>query len=209
MKRWIAFILCLLLLLSAGCTFLKKETITPEKDPEPVGEEPSAEQPVEPDAPIEPVEPDEPAAPSEPDAPAAAVEGGLTFEAVTLDGKPIDSSIFKDYDLVILNCWAEWCGPCVGELPELERIHQEYPNVLILGVLSFSYDLEGAKQTLRDAGVTYPAFEPTGELAERVNTFNAIPTTMFFDKNGVELREPIVGSGSYDDWKAVIEELLP
>ena len=145
----------------------------------------------------------------EPAADAPEQTGALSFQTVTLSGEPIDSSIIGDYDLVIVNCWAEWCGPCVGEMPELEKLHQNYPNVLLLGVLSFSDDLEGAKQTVRDTGVTYPVFEPSGSLVERISTFNAIPATMFFDKEGRELCDPVIGSQNYEGWKKIVEDLLP
>ncbi|MBQ5991037.1 MAG: TlpA family protein disulfide reductase [Clostridia bacterium] len=182
MKRILIFALGMLLLLSFGCAIKQPET-EPAKTPEPVAT----------------------------NAPEPSAEGGpeLVFDTVTLYGEPISSDILHEYDLVIVNCWAEWCGPCVGELPELERIHREYPNVLILGVLSFSNDPEGAKETLRDAGVTYPAFEPAGTLIDLVSQFDAIPTTMFFDSTGNQIADTIVGSMNYNQWKAVVEDLLP
>ncbi len=192
MKRILIFALGMLLLLSFGCAIKQPET-EPAKTPEPVATNAPEPEPVVTNAP-------EPSA-----------EGGpeLVFDTVTLYGEPISSDILHEYDLVIVNCWAEWCGPCVGELPELERIHREYPNVLILGVLSFSNDPEGAKATLRDAGVTYPAFEPAGTLIDLVSQFDAIPTTMFFDSTGNQIADPIVGSMNYNQWKAVVEDLLP
>ena len=136
-------------------------------------------------------------------------EADLSFDTVTVFGDPIDSKNLKEYDLVVVNCWAEWCGPCIGEMPELERIHQEYPNVLLLGVLSFSHSLESAKATIKDTGVTYPVIEPAGTLVELVNRFDAIPATMFFDGTGREIAKPQVGRMSYEEWKAIVEELLP
>ena len=197
MKRILILGLSLLLLLSAGCIFAVK--------PEP--EETEVTEPVVSEAPeTEEPERTEPFVIEEP-----AQEKGveLSFDTVTLYGDPISTDVLHEYDLIIVNCWAEWCGPCVGELPELERIYEEYPNVLILGVLSFSYDMDGAKAVLAESGVTYPAFEPAGTLIARVATFNAIPTTMFFDRHGNEIAEPIVGSMDYDGWKTTVEGLLP
>ena len=193
MKRFLPILFCLLLITLAACRL-------PAVEPEPAATDVPA-------ATDEPVATDAPAVTDAPEAPQA--QGDLVFDTVTLSGEPIDSSILHDYDLIIVNCWAEWCGPCVGELPELERIYEEYPNVLILGVLSFSYDMAGAKAVLADAGVTYPAFEPAGTLIARVETFDAIPTTMFFDRSGNEIAEPIVGSMDYNGWKTTVEGLLP
>lgn len=136
-------------------------------------------------------------------------EAGLSFDTVTVFGDPISTENLHEYDLVIVNCWAEWCGPCVGEMPELERIHQEYPNVLLIGMLSFSDNVDGAKATISDTGVTYPVILPAGTLMKLLERFDAIPSTVFYDNTGEEIAEPVIGSRSYEEWKAIIEDLLP
>lgn len=179
MKRFLSILLCLLLL-TIGCTAK-------------TGEEPAAtEAPVVTDAPAEPQ--------GEPD---------LVFDTVTLYGEPIDSGIVKDYDLVVVNFWADWCGWCVYEMPALQRIHEEYPNVLILGVLSFPNSLEDSLGILADNSITFPTLEPAGTLIDAANALTAFPTTMFFDNAGREIAEPIVGAQDYDGWKTTVEGLLP
>ena len=180
MRRILILGLCFLLILPFGCTAKK-----------------------------EPAAPAETGAPAEQTAPNGAFNTEMIFSGTTLDGDPIDQTIFESYDLIIVNCWAEWCGPCVAEMPELEKLHQNYPNVLILGVLIGTNSIEAAKATLRDAGVTYPVMEPTGKVIDLVNRFDAIPATMFFDGTGKEIADPIVGSMSYSEWKEVVEDLLP
>ena len=133
----------------------------------------------------------------------------MIFSGTTLDGDPIDQTIFESYDLIIVNCWAEWCGPCVAEMPELEKLHQNYPNVLILGVLIGTNSIEAAKATLSDCGVTYPTLEPAGGLVELSMRSMYIPATYFFDKNGDEIRGEVVGGQNYDQWKEIVEDLLP
>lgn len=202
MKKWIILALCLLFVLSAGCKQPGSHT-EPEpietKEPEPVVTE-------EPAVTAEPVVTDAPAS-EEPDETTGTV-GDLTFKTNTLFGEPIAADIIKDYDLVIVNFWAEWCGPCVGELPELERIHQEYPNVLILGVLSGTDSVRNAKDTLKSAGVTYPTLEASGKLAALSRRSQYIPATYFFDNEGHEIGSPIIGSQDYEGWKATVEEFL-
>lgn len=196
MKRILVLGLCVLLL-SLGCA----RTAAPE--PQTAETEPTAV----PEAPTETEAPVETETPTETEAPQA--EPDLAFDTVTLFGDPINTENLHEYDLIVVNCWAEWCPPCVGEMPELERIHQEFPNVLLLGVLSFSYDMDGAKETVSDTGVTYPVLEPAGTLVKLVNRFDAIPATMFFDSTGNEIANPIVGAMNYQQWKSVIEGLLP
>ncbi len=199
MKRMIPILLAALFLLCAGCEQRKKVTI-PESGPEQV-------EPVVPEAPVEPAEPETPVEPEQPTAPQA--QGDLVFDTVTLYGDPISSDMVKDYDLVLVNFWADWCGWCVYEMPELERIHQEYPNVLILGVLSFPNSMDDSLQILKDNNITFLTLEPAGTLVETANGLMAFPTTLFFDRNGNAVGEPIEGAQDYDGWKAIVESLLP
>ena len=201
MKKLFAFIVCILMIAAFACakpaapeaqTPTEAPTAVPTEQPkktEPVPEatEPTQEQPEESDAPVEP---------------------DLVFSATTLDGEAIDSTAFQNYDLVIVNCWAEWCGPCVAEMPALEKIHQEYPNVLIIGVLVASNSLDEAKATIESTGVTYAIVEPTGDLEALSMRSMYIPATYFYDRNGNELGDGIVGGQSYEQWKTAVESYL-
>ncbi|MBR4907142.1 MAG: redoxin domain-containing protein [Clostridia bacterium] len=152
------------------------------------------------------VEP-EPTATDAPDEPQG--QGDLVFNTTTLYGEPIGSDMIKDYDLVVVNFWADWCGWCVYEMPELERIHQEYPNVLLLGVLAFPNSMDDSLQILKDNNITFLTLEPAGTLVDLANGLDAFPTTYFFDRNGNSIGEPVVGAQDYDGWKATVEGLLP
>ena len=136
-------------------------------------------------------------------------EPKLSFETTTLEGKSIDDSIMGKYDLVWVNVWAEWCGPCVSELPELQRIHEAYPNVLILGVW-VGYDKEGALSTAENADVTYPLLNPDydGSLYYYMNKADAIPASYFFDRDGKKIGEDYIGSRDYYSWKYIVDEML-
>lgn len=198
MKRMIPILLAALFLLCAGCEQRKKVTI-PESGPEQV-------EPAVPEAPVEPAEPETPVEPEQPSAPQA--QGELVFDTVTLYGEAISSDMIRDYDLVLVNFWADWCGWCVYEMPELERIHQEYPNVLMLGVLSFPNSMDDSLQILKENNITFLTLEPDGTLVDMANGLEAFPTTMFFDRNGNSIGEPVVGAQDYDGWKATVENML-
>lgn len=210
MKRTFLIGLCLVFCLAA--------CVRPAPAPQPAeapsaAPEPAADATAAPtDAPEEPAKTTE--APAEtvkaPAETALASEADLYFSTTTLDGTAITSDILKDYDLVVLNFWAEWCGPCVGELPALEQIHKDHPNVLILGAW-VGDNLNEAIETLQDAGVTYPAIDVRADsvLLQYATRSQYIPATYFFDKNGSEIGEPTVGSMRYEDWKQTVEELLP
>jgi Thiol-disulfide isomerase and thioredoxins len=187
MKKGLCMLLCMLLCLTVGCTASKNGT--------------SGEAPV-----INPIPaaPDDEPVPTEP-----PQQGDLVFDTVTLYGDPISSDMLHEYDLVVVNFWADWCGWCVYEMPSLQRIHQEHPNVLILGVLTAPNSMADSMQILADNGITFPTLEPAGTLVTYANRLEAFPTTLFFDSHGNECADPIVGAQDYDGWAATIEGLLP
>ncbi|WP_170169757.1 TlpA family protein disulfide reductase [Nocardioides aurantiacus] len=79
----------------------------------------------------------------------------------------------------LINIWAGWCGPCVDELPLLQRV-AERGEVRIVGV---SRDVREAvaRDSLRTAGVTYANwFDPDGQFtraAQSVIPANGVPAT--------------------------------
>ena len=133
---------------------------------------------------------------------------GLSFTTTTLDGKSFSSSVFKEYDLIVLNCWGEWCGICVWELPYLQKISKNYKNVLILG-LWYGYSVEEALAVAREAGVTYPLIHSNNDLKKYLWATNGFPHTFFFNCLGEQVGEMAVGGMDYYEWEDIIKERLP
>lgn len=140
----------------------------------------------------------------------------ITFSSFNhLNGETVTEEIFYDYKVTMLNFWEPWCGPCVGEMPDLESIYEEYGSgtgdVNIIGCFS---TLDGAKEAVRQCGVTYPSIDYTS--AFDVFQTGYVPATIFFDENGQILSSEyadeagtiFVGSRDYDTWKTIIEEML-
>ena len=209
MKRIILLVLCIALIGFAGCTKpapgpdadATPQAVPAETDPSglPLDVPENTSDAVE--ATAEPEGPGTETANPEPD-------NRLHFETTTLYGEAIDDSIFANYDLIIVNCWAEYCRPCISEMPSLEKIHQQYPRVLILGLLVSTLNIDEAKATLESTGVTYPVLEPQGGLTDYANRLPYIPATYFFDRSGVEIGDTIVGAKSYDEWIEIIEGFI-
>ncbi|MDD4312859.1 MAG: TlpA disulfide reductase family protein [Eubacteriales bacterium] len=134
----------------------------------------------------------------------------LEFSLTTLTGDTLDQTVFTDNKLIMVNYWATWCGPCVGEIPDLIKISKEYADkgFAIVGVLSGDNDIEGAKQFIADQGMTYPVVTPEDFFLDHSDGIYAIPTTMFFDSTGKLIGSTVVGAKSYDDWKGLIDMLL-
>ena len=68
---------------------------------------------------------------------------GMTIEAfksTDLDGNEVDSSIFKNAQVTVINYWATWCPPCKREMPDFSRLKEHFEktpenDAQILGVI--------------------------------------------------------------------------
>jgi thiol-disulfide isomerase/thioredoxin len=61
------------------------------------------------------------------------------IEATTLDGKPLTLADFSGR-YVLLDFWATWCGPCIGEIPELQAVYAAFGKDKRFAILSLSVD---------------------------------------------------------------------
>lgn len=129
----------------------------------------------------------------------------VSFSTVDINGDPVSIEDFRDSKVIMINFWEPWCGPCVGEMPDLEALYEKYSDdgLTILGVFSSS-ETEEAEAILESAGTTYPVLRPDSRLAQLASEY--VPTTVFIDGEGRLLsEEPFIGSMDYDSWEEVIQ----
>lgn len=195
MKRILPLLLCLLLI--AGCT---TGNVNEESDATP----PATDAP-SPTADAGDEESLEPTATPE-EEPTAAV---LTFKAVDQNGNEITEADFEGKKVIMLNFWATWCGPCVGELPELEQLYQTYGDdgFLLIGVL-IEGTVSDAKSLIENNDITYPMIVADGDLVSMMYNFQYVPTTVFVDAQGNQLGELHVGSNDFNGWSQIVSNLL-
>ena len=122
------------------------------------------------------------------------------FTAELLTGGTVDNSVFADKDLTIINIWGTFCMPCVSEMPELEAWSKELPeNVQLIGLVcdvtaESEEDVEVAKMICESTGVTYPNWLCCEDFEEMLAGMPFVPTTIFVDRNGAIVGEPICGA---------------
>ena len=120
----------------------------------------------------------------------------------------MDQSVFAGHALTMINFWEPWCGPCVGEMPDLEKLWKNYKSkgFQILGVYATDGMEADVDAVLADTGVTYPILHWC-DAFEQFET-GYVPTTVFVDEHGELVGEALIGSRSYRDWVSVIEGML-
>jgi peroxiredoxin len=88
-------------------------------------------------------------------------------------------------DVVMINFWATWCGPCREEMPHLEALHQRYSDLgfTLLGV-NVEEDSRLSDRFLAETPVTFDIlFDPENRVSELYDVI-AMPSTVLVDRQG-------------------------
>ena len=93
----------------------------------------------------------------------------------------------KKGNIMIINFWATWCAPCKKEMPSLEQLTFEYPEIKVFAVNTEKPNKIRTRDFFRSVGVTTlnTYYDPQLNL---VKTFKlrGLPTSILIDKNGRE-----------------------
>ncbi len=112
---------------------------------------------------------------------------------LNLNGKGITLAKFKGRP-ILLNLWATWCGPCVLEMPTLDKLAQQEADKL--QVITISQDSKGSEQvgpwwTAHKPLLLQPYTDPENHMLAGLNGGDvgrgSLPTTVLYDKNGKEV----------------------
>ena len=107
------------------------------------------------------------------------------FALQSVDGQTVSLAQFKG-DVVMINFWASWCGPCRQEMPLLDSIYKQYKDMgfTLLGV-NVEPDSHSANAWLKKTPVSYPIlYDPKSQVSQLYQV-QAMPTTVIIDRQGV------------------------
>ncbi len=126
----------------------------------------------------------------------------------TLDGGWLDASSYADGSVLVINVWADWCGPCRREQPQLVRLAERYDEegVRFLGI-NYQDDRDAARAWVEAFGVPYPSlYDPSGRSAADLG-FPALPDTYVVDPAGI-IRWVVYGETDERELSGLIDDLL-
>lgn len=114
----------------------------------------------------------------------AANTAAPAFSLPTKAGTTIDLAKLKG-QVVMLNFWASWCGPCRTEMPLMDQIYKKYGPMgfTLLGV-NVDTDSTDAQKFLSQVPVSFPiAFDRDNKVSQLYEV-SAMPSTVFIDRKG-------------------------
>jgi len=102
---------------------------------------------------------------------------------VSLTDDSFEQDVIKSSTPVLVDYWAEWCGPCKSIAPILEEIAEEYEGRLVVGKLNIDENTDTApKYGIR--GIPTLMLFKDGEVeATKVGALNKSQLTAFIDQN--------------------------
>lgn len=88
-------------------------------------------------------------------------------------------------DVVMINFWATWCGPCRQEMPLLDELYARYQRVgfNLLGV-NIDDDSRRAMKMIDELGVSFPVLFDSRKEVSKLYEVEAMPVTVLVDREG-------------------------
>jgi len=108
------------------------------------------------------------------------------YQSILLNGAPFDLAKLRG-EVVLLNVWATWCGPCRYEIPVLKALHDKHSarKFQVVGVSVDEKDFEeDVKKYVQSEKVQYPiVLDPEGRIGNLFQ-ISVLPTSVLLDREG-------------------------
>jgi peroxiredoxin len=130
------------------------------------------------------------------------------FTFSSLDGGSVSLSEFRGEKVVLVNVWATWCGPCVVEMPSMQRLYDALDSE-DFEILAVSIDAPAGQLDMfgrpggdlgkftEDLGLTFPILhDPEGSIQQLYQT-TGVPESFVIGKDGVIYRK-VAGPTEWD-----------
>ena len=107
------------------------------------------------------------------------------FSVQTATGETFTlSNELKDKDMVLINFWATWCGPCKSEFPAMNKAYEAYSDLISVIALSTSDDIDTVEEFQTENKLSFAMSADNVGLSYMFNA-TSIPLSVIVDRNGV------------------------
>ncbi|MEL7537404.1 MAG: TlpA disulfide reductase family protein [Pseudomonadota bacterium] len=107
------------------------------------------------------------------------------FTLESFSGETLSLDSFRG-DVVMINFWATWCGPCREEMPILDELYSRYQRAgfQLLGV-NIDDEPQRAKDMIAELGVSFPVLFDSSKEVSELYAVQAMPVSVMVDRDGV------------------------
>ena len=140
----------------------------------------------------------------------AAAQQAPDFALPLTDGSEAKlSELLQDKEVVVLNIFASWCGPCEREFPEIEKVYRKYKDKMEVVAVSGDLMLDTMDDMVKYKEEHSLSF-PVGMKNESIDSLKigGFPTTYIIDRNGNIVFSQSGGIRSEEDFEKVVTSLM-
>ena len=135
----------------------------------------------------------------------------IDFAVKNKNGTNTYLSDFKDGKIIVINFWSSQCGPCVEEMPDFQKLYDEYKDrvhfVMIDSIGAIGETKEMGENFIKTNGYTFPVYYDVNQNAQQEYGIRSFPTTYLINEN-FEITKGGPGMINYEILSNAIEEEL-
>jgi thiol-disulfide isomerase/thioredoxin len=125
-------------------------------------------------------------------------EVGMTapgFSLINMNDQEVNLSDYRGQK-VFLNFWASWCPPCRKEMPDMQKLHEEYGDEIAILAVNIGENKSTVINFMMQNKLNLPVLLDLNKSTAQNYLVRAIPTTFILDEDGIII-EKTFGTLSY------------
>jgi thiol-disulfide isomerase/thioredoxin len=148
------------------------------------------------------------AAPAHAEDSAPATQSVPVWKLTDLNGHEVSSAQLKG-KVVVVDFWATWCVPCIGEIPGYIKLQKKYADkgLVIVGVSVDQKKPDYVRKFVKAKGMNYTIAMADDTIADTFGGFDVIPTTFLINREGRIINRK-TGAVPEDQYEKLIEQAL-